>query len=128
MPLGQLQRFFFINETNLYYSYTHSLVRDVYDKGKDIRKVERGIHDAGIGLTLGVMYFLSRGFAFEFSLSPLVAYFEYTKVTVNEVDPGNNNDWGLNFRFIPNGVHLGFTYYFGLDYEKYNKAMRKLNL
>ena len=78
IPLGQAQRFYFINETNLYYNYTHSLARDVYDNGKDIKKIERNINNVGIGLTVGLMYFLSKGFAFEFSISPLVAYFENT--------------------------------------------------
>ncbi len=128
IPLGQLQRFYFINESNLYYSYTHSLARDTYDNGKSIMKIERHTNDIGIGLTLGLMYFLSKGFAFEFTISPLVAYFEYTKVLVDEVDPGSNNNWGFNFRFIPNMVNVGFTYYIGLDYKKYNEEMRKRNL
>ena len=59
---------------------------------------------------------------------PLVAYFENTRLLVDEVYPGGNNDWGLNLKFLPTGfLNIGFSYYFGLDYDKYNKEMKRRN-
>ena len=74
------------------------------------------------------MYFMTRGFAFEFAMNPVVAYWEKTKLVNNEVDKGSMTSYGLSFKFMPFNIQFGFAYYFGLDYFKnreYVNSLRK---
>lgn len=118
IPLDYGHRFFVTSETYLDFSYTSSLAKNDYDNGNKIHKVEKDKYAINLGITPGVMYFMTAGLAFEFSLSPVVAYYEHSKVKNNHVEKGSTSSYGLNFKFMPFNIQFGFTYFFGLDYHK----------
>lgn len=121
IPIDRAHRLFLINETGLVYSNTQSLSKNIYDTGNKVHKIEKDKNTFGIGISPGFMYFMTKGFAFEFSMNPVIAYFEKTNITNNLVEKGNNTSYGLNMKFLPFNIQFGFAYYFGLDYLK-NRA------
>lgn len=127
IPLDNAHRFFIISETGLNYTYTDGLSKNIYDEGVNITKVKTDKDAVSLGISPGFMYFMSRGFAFEFSMSPVVAYWEKSRTVNNEVDYGSADNYGLTFKFMPFNISFGFSYYFGLDYNKNRKYLKKLN-
>lgn len=128
IPLDAAQRFFIVSETNLGYTYTDGLSKNYYDNGVRVTKVKTDKDAVSIGVCPGFMYFMSRGFAFEFGLSPVLVYWERTKTVNNEVANGSSTNYGLSFKFMPLNIKFGFSYYFGLDYDKNRAHVKKLNI
>lgn len=118
IPIGFEQRFFLMTETALGYKYSESLQRNIYDEGARLSKVETKSHSAILGISPGVSYFMTKGFAFEFMLSPIQIYYQNARSINNETQTGSTNSYGLTFAFTPLNIQLGLTYYFGLDYRK----------
>ncbi|GHT23992.1 hypothetical protein FACS189430_08170 [Bacteroidia bacterium] len=118
VPLNRSHRLFIVNETNLSFSHSHSLAKNIYDNGVKINKIEKEKISIGLGISPGFMYFMTKGLAFDFSLNPVLIYFEKTDITNNQTDKGKVNNYGLSFKFMPLNVQFGFSYYFGLDYFK----------
>lgn len=118
IPIGFEQRFFLMTETALGYKYSESLQRNIYDEGARLSKVETKSHSALLGISPGVSYFMTKGFAFEFMLSPIQIYYQHAQSINNETQTGSTNSYGLTFAFTPLNIQLGLTYYFGLDYRK----------
>ncbi|MDR1667188.1 MAG: hypothetical protein LBS03_05805 [Bacteroidales bacterium] len=121
VPLGRAHRMFLVNETNLSFAHSQSLMKNIYDKGAKINKIEKTKNAIGLGISPGFMYFMTKGLSFDFSLNPVIAYFEQTDITNNQTEKGKNRNYGLSFKFMPLNIQFGFSYYFGLDYYK-NKA------
>jgi len=112
VPIGLGNKFFIFNETNLVYSYSQTLTRDIYN-GTGIEKNYWQDNSIAIKLSPGLMYFLKEGFAFEFSLNPVSLGYEWGKVNHNEGESeGYSNDASLNFSIFPFNVYFGFSYYF----------------
>ncbi len=126
IPLDAAQRFFLVSETSLQYSNTNSLSRNLFDEGVKIHKTLREKHSIGVGISPGFMYFMTRGFAFEFAMNPVIAYWERVKTVNNEVEKGSTLNYGLNFKFMPFNIQFGFAYYFGLDYLKNREHVANL--
>jgi hypothetical protein len=118
VPLNWSHRLFIVNETNLSFSHSHSLAKNIYDNGVKINKIEKDKFSVGLGISPGFMYFMTKGLAFDFSLNPVLIYFEKTDIINNQTDSGKVNNYGLSFKFMPLNVQFGFSYYFGLDYFK----------
>lgn len=127
IPLDASQRLFLVSETNLTYSNTHGLSRNIYDNGVKIHKVLRESNTIGLGISPGFMYFMSRGFAFEFALNPVLVYWEKSTYVNNEVEKGSATNYGLSFKFMPFNIQFGFAYYFGLDYVKHGEWISRKN-
>jgi hypothetical protein len=121
IPLDRAHRLFLVNETGLIYSKTNSLAKNIFDSGTKINKIYREKMTIGIGLSPGFMYFMTKGFAFEFALNPVIAYYEKVEITNNQVEEGSVSNYGLSFKFMPLNIQFGFAYYFGLDYYKNKK-------
>lgn len=128
IPLDPAHRFFIVSETNLSYSYVEGISKNIYDEGVSTTKVLTHKDMVGVGLRPGFMYFMSRGFAFEFSMSPVAAYWSRTRTVNNEVDEGSVDSYGLSFKFMPLNIGFGFSYYFGLDYDKNRSYLKKHNI
>lgn len=126
VPLDRAQRLFIVSETNIGYANTHSLAKNYYGGDTEIHKVETQKNSFFVGLSPGFMYFMSKGFAFEFSLSPVVAYYTKTSKINNEVPDGSMSSYGLSFKFNPLNIQFGFSYFFGLDYIKNQKYVSSL--
>ncbi len=114
VPFGNSNRFFVFNETNASYSYLSSLTRDVYDEGKDIKKSMKNTHEISLGLSPGVMYFLKKGFAFEFAFNPVMISYNRTYIKQDEINDGGGSDLAIDFRFNLLKIYFGFAYYFGI--------------
>ncbi|MDR0419808.1 MAG: hypothetical protein LBH34_06320 [Prevotellaceae bacterium] len=121
IPLDRAHRLFLVNETGLIYSKTNSLAKNIFDSGSKINKIYRKKMTIGMGLSPGFMYFMTKGFAFEFALNPVIAYYEKVEITNNQVEEGSVSNYGLSFKFMPLNIQFGFAYYFGLDYYKNKK-------
>lgn len=126
IPIDRGHRLFLMNETGLVYSNTRSLSKNIYDTGNKVHKIEKNKNTFGIGISPGLMYFMTRGFAFEFSMNPVIAYFQKTHITNNLVEKGSNTSYGLNMKFLPFNIQFGFAYYFGLDYLKNREYIANL--
>ncbi|MDR0789802.1 MAG: hypothetical protein LBO06_03290 [Bacteroidales bacterium] len=111
VPMGAGRKFFIFNETYLFYSYSQTLTRDVYNNSR-IEKNMWYDNSIAIKLSPGVMYFLTKGFAFEFSLTPVSLGYKWGTVTHNEVSKGSSHDAALDFSFFPFNIYFGFSYYF----------------
>lgn len=127
VPLDRGHRLFLVSETGLSYSHTSTLSKNVYDLGAKVHKVEKERNTLAIGLSPGFMYFMTKGFAFEFSMNPVIAYYEKVKITNNQVESGKIQNYGLSFKFMPFNIQFGFAYYFGLDYYKNREYVSSLN-
>jgi hypothetical protein len=111
IPMGTGKKFFIFNETNLVYSHSQTLTRDVYNNSR----IEKNFwldNSIAVKLSPGLMYFLTKGFAFEFSLNPVSISYNWVKVRHNEVDDGSLQDASLNFSLFPFNLYVGFSYYF----------------
>lgn len=115
VPIGHSNRFFVYNETNITYSYISSLTRDVYDNGEDVKKLMKTTHEISIGLSPGFMYFLKKGFAFEFAFNPVMVYYNRSFIKQDEIKDGSSSDFSLDFKLNPFNIYFGFAYYFGLN-------------
>lgn len=115
VPFGLSNRFFVYNEANITYAYISSLTRDVYDEGKDVKKIMKTTHEISLGLSPGVMYFLKEGFAFEFALNPVMMYYTRSFITKDETINGSISDMALDFKFNLFKIYFGFAYYFGIS-------------
>lgn len=127
IPIDRAQRLFIVSETNIGYANTHSLAKNYYGGDTEIHKVETQKNSFFLGLSPGFMYFMSRGFAFEFSLSPVVAYYTKTTKINNEVQDGSVSSYGLSFKFNPLNIQFGFSYFFGLNYLKNQEYVNSLS-
>lgn len=127
IPLDAAQRFFIISETNIGYTYVDALSKNIYANGEKVTKVKTDKDVVSLGVSPGFMYFMSSGFAFEFQMSPVVAYWERTRTTNNEVNKGSAQNYGLSFKFMPFNISFGFAYYFGLDYDKNRAYLKSTN-
>lgn len=125
IPIGVQQRFFVVTETQLMYKYGESIQRNIYDEGVRVTKVQTHSHMVGLGVSPGVSYFLTKGFAFEFILSPIQVYYQRSNSVNNEIANGTSTSYGLTFAFTPLNIQLGFAYYFGLDYKKNRQYLSK---
>ena len=114
IPIGNSNRFFVYNETNLTYSYLSSLRRDIYDEGADIKKLIKTTHELSIGLSPGFMYFLKDGFAFEFAFNPIVMYYNRSFIKQDEIKNGSTSDISIDFKLNLFKVYFGFAYFCGL--------------
>ncbi|MEA4966802.1 MAG: hypothetical protein VB048_01610 [Bacteroidaceae bacterium] len=114
VPFGLGNRFFVFNETNISYNYISSLTRDVYDEGKDIKKSMKTTHELSLGLSPGVMYFLKKGFAFEFAFNPVMISYNRTFIKQDETKNGGGSDFAIDFKFNLLKIYFGFAYYFGI--------------
>ncbi|MDR1725046.1 MAG: hypothetical protein LBR28_01460 [Bacteroidales bacterium] len=111
VPMGTGRKFFIFNETNFIYSYTTTLTRDVYNN----LRIEKNFwvdNSIAIKLSPGIMYFLTKGFAFEFSLSPISLYYKWGTILHNEEIKGSSHDASLNFSLFPFNIYFGLSYYF----------------
>ncbi|MDR1847534.1 MAG: hypothetical protein LBR17_05400 [Bacteroidales bacterium] len=111
VPMGNGRKFFIFNETNIVYSHSQTLTRDVYN-GTRIEKNFWKDNSIAIKLSPGIMYFLTKGFAFEFSLNPVSLGYKWGTVTHNEDTKGSSEDASLDFSLFPFNIYLGFSYYF----------------
>lgn len=125
VPIGFQQRFFVVTETALGYKYAESVQRNIYDEGARVTKVETRSHMGMLGISPGVTYFMTKGFAFEFLLSPIQVYYKNSRSVNDNIQNGGSNSYGLSFAFNPLNIQLGLTYYFGLDYKKNHQYMSK---
>ncbi|HBN05108.1 MAG TPA: hypothetical protein DD434_04875, partial [Bacteroidales bacterium] len=114
VPFGPGNRFFVFNETNISYNYISSLTRDVYDGGMDIKKSMKTTHELSLGLSPGVMYFLKKGFAFEFAFNPVMISYNRTFIKQDEIKNGGGSDFAIDFKFNILKIYFGFAYYFGI--------------
>ncbi|MDR1005365.1 MAG: hypothetical protein LBL74_00680 [Bacteroidales bacterium] len=111
VPIGSGRKLFIFNETNLLYSYSRTLTRDVYNQTR-IEKNFWQDNTIEVRLSPGVMYFLTKGFAFEFALTPVALSYKWGTVTHNEESKGSSHDADLNFSLFPFTIYFGFAYYF----------------
>lgn len=118
IPVDPDQQLFIVNETNLKYTYRYGLRRDRFQEGERISKQELRSHVVGIGVTPGIMYFLTPGLSIEFLISPLFIFYEDTKLLNNELENGHMRGGGLNFVLTPLNMNFGITYFFGLNERK----------
>lgn len=125
IPIGVEQRFFVVSETSIFYTRQHSLSRNIYDDGVKISKVSTVSDQVGLGISPGITYFMTKGFAFEFALNPIMIYYKRAEMTNNEINKGSSKNYGLSFSFMPFNIQMGFAYYFGLDYQKNQKYLSK---
>ncbi|MEG1793570.1 MAG: hypothetical protein RRZ64_07535 [Rikenellaceae bacterium] len=118
IPLDPDKRIFIVNETRLGYAYKYTLSRDKYKNGDLIHKTEQKQHMVSLGITPGLMYFLTRNLSVEFLISPVLAFYEHTTVTNDEIETGKVNGGGLNFIVSPIRMNFGISYFFGLNYKQ----------
>lgn len=123
IPLNKNQRIFLTNITHLWYGYSYYLGRNIYNNGEKITKSTQKTQNVGLGISPGLMYFMSRGFAFEFNFNPISIYYKHATIVNDETEGGSSRSYGLNFEFVPFNIELGFSYYFGLDYVKHSKMV-----
>ncbi|MEG2121891.1 MAG: hypothetical protein RRZ64_07530 [Rikenellaceae bacterium] len=123
IPINKTQRIFLTNITSLWYGYSYYLGRNLYNGGEKITKSTQKTQTVGVGISPGIMYFMSRGFAFEFNFNPISVYYKSSEILNDEIENGNTRSYGLSFDFIPFNIELGFSYYFGLDYVKHSKMV-----
>lgn len=123
IPLNKSQRIFLTNVTSFWYGYNYYLGKNSYNNGEKETKSVQRTHSLGAGISPGIMYFMSRGFAFEFNFNPISIYYKDSYITNNEIENGSSRSYGLNFEFVPFNIELGFSYYFGLDYVKHAKMV-----
>lgn len=123
IPLNKGQRIFLTNVTSMWYGYSYYLGRNIYNNGEKITKSTQKTQNVGLGISPGLMYFMSRGFAFEFNFNPISIYYKNATIVNNETEGGSSRSYGLNFEFVPFNIELGFSYYFGLDYVKHAKMV-----
>lgn len=114
IPLDQDKRVFIVDETRLGYTYSYTLSRNEYQEGALIRKAEQRRNRIGVGITPGLMYFLTRHLSLEFLISPVLAFYEHTSVTNNEIENGEIKGGGINFIVTPIKMNFGVSYFFGL--------------
>lgn len=114
IPLGKDKRVFITNETRLGYTYSYTLSRNEYNEGTIVHKAEQRRNRIGVGITPGVMYFLTRHLSLEFQISPVLAFYEHTSVTNNEIESGELKGGGINFLVTPIKMNFGVSYFFGL--------------
>lgn len=126
IPIGDAHRLFMVTETSVGYVKSHSLSKNYYDGETEIHKVETDKDSFLLGLSPGLMYFMTKGFAFEFNLNPIVAYYTKTTKINNEVAEGGAESYGLSFKFMPFNIQFGFSYYFGLNYNKNREYINSL--
>lgn len=115
VPIGNNKRFFIFNETNISYNYINSLTRDVYDRGKDIKKMFKTTHEISLGLSPGLMYFLKDGFAFEFAFNPIVIYYGRSFIEQDEEKGGSYSNFDIDLKLNILNIYFGFAYYFGTN-------------
>lgn len=127
IPLDKANRFFIVTESGITYAKTNALTKNIYDEGVKTTKVDMSRHTVGLGISPGFMFFLTKGLSFEFTVSPLLAYWNKTTTINNEVEKGSVNNYGLSFKVIPYNISFGFGYYFGLDYDKNRKYLKRIN-
>lgn len=114
IPLDRDKRVFIVNETRLGYTYSYTLSRNEYNEGTLVRKAEQRRNRIGVGITPGLMYFLTRHLSLEFLISPVLAFYEHTSVTNNEIENGELKGGGINFIVTPIKMNFGISYFFGL--------------
>ncbi len=112
IPVGYSKRFFLFNESNVCYIHTEELTRDVYNDGDKIRKIQRVENSFNIGLAPGFMYFLTKGFAFEFSMNPIMLSLTHEDILTDETVEGENLSYSLDFKLNPFNIYFGFSYFF----------------
>lgn len=125
VPIGFEQRFFIVTETALGYKYAESIQRNLYDDPARNSRIQTRSHMAILGVSPGVSYFMTKGFAFEFMLSPIQVYYKNSRSVNDKVANGGTDSYGLSFAFTPFNIQLGLCYYFGLDFKKNQKYMSK---
>ncbi len=118
IPVDPDQQLFIINETNLKYIYQYGLVRDQFQEGARLSKTEEWRHTIGIGVTPGILYFLTPGLSLEFLISPMFVFYEHRTLLNNEIEHGSMGGGGLNFVLTPLNMNFGITYFFGLNERK----------
>lgn len=121
LPLEYSNKVFLINETSLFYGYSQSLQRNVYNDGAMVSKVFQKTHTAGIRMAVGVQYFLTRGLTMEFNIAPVAAFYTWNEVTNNETLNGKFSGGAINTILAPIDLKFGLTYIFGLDYKAHGK-------
>lgn len=114
IPLDRDKRVFIVNETRLGYTYSYTLSRNEYKEGALVHKAEQRRHRIGVGITPGMMYFLTRRLSLEFLISPVLAFYENTTVTNDEIESGGMKGGGINFIVTPIKMNFGVSYFFGL--------------
>lgn len=125
VPIGFEQRFFIVTETALGYKYAESVQRNRYDEPTRNSRIKTHSNMAFLGVSPGVSYFMTKGFAFEFMLSPIQIYYKSSRSVSDKIPNGGSNNYGLSFAFTPFNIQLGMSYYFGLDYKKNQRYMSK---
>lgn len=118
IPLDRDKRVFIVNETRLGYTYSYTISRNEYQEGALVRKAEQRRNRIGVGITPGLMYFLTRNLSLEFLISPVLAFYEHTTVTNNEIENGSLKGGGINFIVTPIKMNFGVSYFFGLKEQK----------
>ena len=88
-----------------------------------LHKVYQQSDKGGVKLSLGVSYFVAKGFAMEFKVSPVAVYYQNNRVLNNETLRGRFAGGGFNTLFNPIDMQFGLSYFFGLDYEKNAKHL-----
>lgn len=115
IPLDPDKRVFLVNETSLGYAYSYTLSRNEYQGGDLVRKMEQKRNMVGIGITPGMMYFLTPHLSLEFLISPVLAYYEHNSIINNEVEEASFKGGAINFILTPIKMNFGISYFFGLN-------------
>ena len=109
LPLSKNNRFGIFNEVNLLFGYAKSL--DQLDNGAEISRGKSQTYSLSLGLTPGVNFFISDGWAFEASVELLGLQTQVTKGDVDGVESEHfSND--VNFSINLLQLKLGVTKYF----------------
>lgn len=121
--LDPAHRIFMVTQTSLFYSHGTSVARNIYNDGAMLHKVYQQTDRGGVKLSLGVSYFVAKGFAMEFKVSPVAVYYQNNRVLNNETLRGKFSGGGFNTLFNPIDMQFGLSYFFGLDYVKNAKYL-----
>lgn len=111
VPMGMSRRFYLFNESNLVYSHTTALTRDVYNAGEKIHKIERDRNSLSFSLSPGLMYYLTNKFAFEFALNPVMLSYSREQTITDEQTKGHTTDFDLNLKLNIFNIYFGFLFF-----------------
>ena len=89
-----------------------AIFTQMYNDGDKLKKIQRVKNSLNIGLAPGFMYFLTKGFAFEFSMNPIMLSLTHEDILTDETVEGKNLSYSLDFKLNPFNIYFGFSYFF----------------
>lgn len=111
VPMGTSKRFYLFNESNLVYSHTTALTRDIYNAGEKIHKIERDRNSLSFSLSPGLMYYLTNKFAFEFALNPVMLSYSREHTITDEETKGHTTEFDLSLKLNVFNIYFGFLFF-----------------